>query len=186
MPSQSVNWASILGTLAAAFFGAWFAFLLDSRKKRQSEEDAHVKNGNLALYNLHEYWSALKQYHKDVIAPCRDRDDRWLNMPPTTERYQRMPSLLDVDLSYILGTPHTSIYADVYIEEHRFHTARSLIDRRDAMILEKVRPAMTGAGIKEGETVDLGIVESAVGGHVTSMLKIMTEGIIDCVEEDLE
>ena len=54
------------------------------------------------------------------------------------------------------------------------------------MILEKVRPAMTGAGVKEGETVDLDVVESAVGEHVTSMLKIMSEGIIDCVEEDLE
>lgn len=186
MPCESANWLSISGTLAAAFFGAWFAFLLNARTKRKSIEDDHVRNGNLALYNLSDYWNSSHQYYKEVIEAYRDKEDAWLNMPPIGNRYSRTPSLRDLDLSFILETPQTDVYAQVYLEEHRFHSIRDMIKDRDDLILSKARPAMNKAGIMEGDNIDLNIAEAAIGEHVAILLKHMTDGIISNVQKNLD
>lgn len=185
-----VNWqpilVSLVGPLAGAFAGAWLAFLFNSNKERKLREDDHVRNGNLALNNLFEYWNALEQYAKEVIRPYVGKDDAWLNMPPSLAKFQRMPSLRDADLSFILGSGHSSVYAEIYLEEHRYHSIRGTIEHRESLILQDVRPAMAGASIKEGDSVDESVVTSIIGSDKVAVLHVLTDALLANVPQSLE
>lgn len=178
-------WVTFLTTLAGAFFGAWFAFLLDARTKRKIADQLSVRNGNLALYNLYTYWNVFRQYYEEVIKPFESRPDAWLNMPPTANRMSDTESLRDIDLSFLLGLPQASVYSEVNLEEHRFRSACRTIELRDEILLTEARPAMIRAGMAVGGSHAVSAVESAMGVDRAHALRDLTKGAIENVSENL-
>ena len=78
MPAHEL--LAAVGTLAATFFGAWFAFRFEKSQRRREREDNEVAAGNRTLLILSEMWNAMTQQQKEVIDPYRGRTDAWLNL----------------------------------------------------------------------------------------------------------
>lgn len=185
-----MNWQpfliSLVGALAGAFSGAWFAFLFNSNRVRKLRENDDIRNGNLALNNLFEYWNSLEQYAKEVVRPYVGKHDAWISMPPSLTRFQKMPSLRDIDLSFILGSDHSSAYAEIYLEEHRYHSIQATIEQRNFLIVQIVRPAMASAGIKEGDPVNESVVTSIIGNDKAAELHAVSDALLSNVPKGLE
>lgn len=171
--------------LAASFFGALAAFWLENTRRVRSETKEQGRGGNLALYNLYDYWNATKQYYDEIVAPWEDREDAWFNMSVATDRFGRSPSLHDIDLSFILGTPQTSVYAEIYLQEHRYDSMTNLIRDRDRLLREEVWPMLGREGIKRGDRVDLDRILEVIGDDKLMLLRAYADGIIKNTKENL-
>lgn len=170
-----------LTALSASFAGAWFAFLFESRRRRKAEEATNARNGNRALYTIYDYWNAAKSYYDEILQPFEDKPDAWLNIPASTNRFMRPPSLHDVDLSFMLGTPQSTIYAEVYLQEHRYASMKDLIARRDRLLFQKVFPVLPrGVQLEEEAAIE------AVGHDTVHIAQRMTEGIIRNTKQNID
>lgn len=182
---MSSGWQPFLSTLAGAFTGAWFAFLFNSNRERKRAHDDNARNGNLALYNLSEYWRELQLIHDDTVEPFLGDDNAWFNMPPTSTRHLALSGMSNLDLSFVLQSDHISVYPQVYRAARQYESIRSLMDQRNSMIIDRVRPALDQAGIKEGEKFKTEDVENAVGTDAVRHLQHMTTTILTVVLDNL-
>jgi hypothetical protein len=64
-----------LAILAAAFFGAWFAFLLESKSKKAEEINKQVSACNRAIFILLQRINKLRLYQREYIDPYRSEKD---------------------------------------------------------------------------------------------------------------
>lgn len=182
---MSSVWQPFLSTLAGAFTGAWFAFLFNSNRERKRADDDNVRNGNLALYNITEYWTELQLIHDDEVEPFLSNDAAWFQMRPTSTPYIAMPSISNLDLSFVLQSDHISVYPEVLRAARQYESLRRVIDQRDSMIIDRVWPALDRAGIKEGEKFKTSDVESAVGTDAVRHLQHLTTTILSDVPQNL-
>ena len=97
-----------------------------------------------------------------------------------------MPSLRDIDLSFILGSDHSSAYARIYLEEHRYHSIQATIEQRNFLIAQIVRPAMASAGTIEGDSVNESVVTSIIGNDKAAELHAATDALLSNVPKCLE
>lgn len=182
---MSSVWQPFLSTLAGAFIGAWFAFLFSSNRERKRADENDVRNGNLALFNISEYWRELQLIHDDTVERYLGDDNAWFNMPPTSTRHLALPGMSNLDLSFVLQSDHISVYPQVYRTTRQYESIRSLMDERNSMIIDRVRPALDQAGIKEGEKFKTEDVENAVGTDAVRHLQHMTTTILEVVPDNL-
>jgi len=172
-------------TLIAAFAGAWFAFRFERKHKEAEEVRRRVGATNRALYTLYNLWNAMVQIRQEVINPYRGRIDAWLNLAATVPgRYERI-SFEAGELSFLLGI-NSPLYADLLLEEQRFNSAIQLLDVRTNIVLNEAWPRLARAGIGIGEQRDANEIERILGMDVTRKLKVMSDGLVKNVDENVK
>lgn len=139
----------------------------------------------MAIFTLFDYWSTLEQYRKNFIEPYRGKPDAWLNMSASPETFSALTSLSPGDLAFLLQSGHAEAYSHIMIEEQRFKYVTALIDERNSIILREVFPKLSAIGMKVGASSTEADMELAIGIDVVHKLKIITKGIVDCVDENL-
>src|SRR5690242_16902591 len=139
------EWKDILAaaaTLLASFAGAWAAFALESRRRKNEETERIVGGANRALYTIFHQWNVLEQYRKEVLEPYRGKQDAWLNVaanPCTPEGdYKFEPA----QLQFLLQREKPDVYVTLMLEEQRFKLAIDLIKTRSDLVLREVFPRM--------------------------------------------
>lgn len=173
---------ALLGTFAAAFAaafaGASFAFLFEGRRRSGEEIKRNVTNGNLAIFQLFEYWSKLTEYDLDVLEPFKGKKhEEWLNLPAQFSGQWTISPLSRADTSFLLGSPFADTFGRVRLEEDRFLRNVALIEERSQILNDIVYRRLTEAGIPLGTTTDEQEVGAAVGYDIVRQLKTLTMGI---------
>lgn len=72
-----------IATLFAAFFGASYAFELNSDKEERDIRKKNLVAGNLAVFNLGRMLNVLLNYQKQFIDPIRGKLLAFIEMQPT-------------------------------------------------------------------------------------------------------
>lgn len=188
---QNLSWLQSidlnpLATLIAAFAGAWFAFLFESRKKVREELTKQRAVANRTLYIISEMYSVIHQYYCEVAKPFKDKSDAWLNMPAIST-YSSKLEFDSEGLDFLLNLGESVSYPKIILEERRYKSVLKLIELRNDTLLHKVFPSLATAKIKVGTpqlTEDY--IESVIGIDNVHMLKTWTPEIIDQLELNLK
>ncbi|MGB9141069.1 MAG: hypothetical protein WCB71_02600 [Aestuariivirga sp.] len=175
---------NFLGTLVAAFFGAWAAFKYENVARKQQREDEEVSAGNRALYTLSNIWNILKQYQKEVVKDWRNKEDAWLNLPVITPLDDNDTTFNIQDLSFLLGN-HAGTFQEVLLEGTRFRFVAGLINRQSGLVLSEVFPRLSAANIQIAEQRPKGEIEKLLGVSTCHQLKVLVAGIIKNIDEDV-
>lgn len=175
---------NLLGTLVAAFLGAWAAFKLESSDRKKQDEEENVAAGNRALFTLLRIWNQQKQYQLEIVDRWRTREDAWFNFPagmPLSD-----PSLVfDMkELSFVLQIKG-AVFQYVFLEGDRFRNVAQMIDDRNNVILLEAWPRMSAAGLAIGQQMDVNEVKKILTTGVVRQLEILTAGIIKFIDENV-
>lgn len=172
-------------TLVAAFAGAWFAFRFERKHKEAEEVRRRVGASNRALYMLFNLWNGMVQIRQEVIDPFRGRFDAWLNMAATVpDRYERA-AFEAGELSFLM-TISSPLYADLLLEEQRYNSAIQLLEQRNSIVLNEAWPRLAQAGIGVGFQRNADEIERILGMDVTRKLKVMGDGLIKNIDENVK
>jgi hypothetical protein len=173
-----------LGTVAASFFGATFAFMFAWYQRRRERIAADVTAGNRALFTLSTMWNVLEQYRKDFVEPARGRHDAWLNFhlgPPLPDLAFDMK-----DLSFLLKKAGGT-FQKLFLEEHRYHHLVFAVEDHRRLLLKETWPRLEEAGIALGASLrPEDEVIKIIGPATTKQLQIMVPAIMSSVDEDLK
>jgi hypothetical protein len=174
-----------LTTVAAAFAGAWVAFLLESRRRAKEIEDARVGGANRALYGLVTMWEILHQYQSEHIEPNRNDPDFWLNLAPAPP-IDWKPLFDGRDISFLLDTPlGRGVFQRTLGEERRFRLAMSLLQRHADLTIREVHSRIADAGVRPGQVRTSAEFEEILGIRVVLHLKSYTRDIVGFIDEDV-
>ena len=88
--------------------------------------------------------------------------------------------------SFLLQTEHAQTYSELLLEEQRFWIAVHQIEMRSSIVLDQVFPRFAGANVSVGESLTEAQIEKIVGIDVVHKLKLITAGIIENVDQDVE
>lgn len=171
-------------TLVAAFAGAWFAFLFERRQRGQEETARRVAAANKALYTSFNIWNVQEQLRKEVIDPFRKRPAAWLNMPATVPARYGITNYDAEPLSFLLGK-EAEIYSKLLLEEQRIDLVIKMIEARSRLVFGVVFPRMAAAGFSLNESIPLQTIENALGVDVVQQLRVLTDGIMKNIDENL-
>jgi len=166
-------------TLVAAFFGVWFAFMLQGKEKKKEEKNKKASVGNRALFTLFQRLNNLWLFEKDFLSPHRKDPGIHIAMQPALN-FEENDTYLDVDsLKFLLDSKqHQQLLFDLHIEDQRYRTAVKCIDFRSQIHLHQAQPLMQRAGIVEGQEYTSADYERALGPMIYAHLKRATKDVV--------
>lgn len=175
-------------SLATVFVGAWAAFKLQNLRQEKQERKLQIAGANRALYTIYNMWNILLQYQKEIVNPYRGKSDAWLNMDasPSLETTYGLTSFKADQLVFLLQTEYVNTFSIVLLEEQRFSMLIRLIEDRSSILLNHVHPKMGDANVRVGEPVRGEKIELLIGIDKVHILKKLTSGIVENVDEDIE
>lgn len=171
-------------TLGAAFFGAWAAFKYENSTRKKQQEDDEVAAGNRALYTLSNIWNISKQYQDEAVKNWRGKEDAWLNLPVTMPLDDNDTTFSMQDLSFLMDS-YAGTFQEVLLQGTRFRFVATLIDRQKELVLSEVFPRLSAASIQIGEQRPQGEIAKILGISTCHQLKILVEGIISNIDQDV-
>jgi hypothetical protein len=175
-------------TISSVFVGAFLAFALENYRRKKETKGRHIAAANRALYTVFNLWNILFQFQKEIIDPCREKTDTWINMPasPPQSPSYGLTSFQADELAFLLQTKYSNTFSNLLLEEERFLLAIQLIEKRSSIILNHVHPTLGGAGVHVGGKLTQPEIEKIIGIDKVHMLKQLFSGIIKNVDEDIE
>jgi hypothetical protein len=87
---------SSLATLVAAFCGAWFAFLLQSKSKKEENINRQISASNRAIFTLYQRINKLRLYQREVIDPYRQHPAIFLAIRASRD-FEKDDTFFDID-----------------------------------------------------------------------------------------
>jgi hypothetical protein len=175
-----------VATLLAAFFGAWFAYRLQSKAKEKERKAANMTAANRAIFTVFQMVNSLHQYRRDIINPYRDRPGMAVAMPATLPQTHERTEFDFDSLSFLLGTTHKKIVFDLFIEEQRFGEAIKAINYRSDLVVQQMQPALVRAGIQEGAEYSQKALAQALDPLLYKSLERTTEQVVFHVDRTRE
>lgn len=175
-----------LATLAAAFFGARYAFTLQNQRSEEESERAKVAAANRAIFSLSRKYNRLRNFHDQFIAPHEGNEAAFLTMLPAVE-LMKDDILFDIDgISFLLETEHRNLLGEVTISVAKYQTAIDAINLRSRLHLNEAQPLLEQAGVIEGGQYAFGEIRRALGERLFTSLRQSTEQLISATGEALQ
>ena len=175
-----------IATLAAAYFGALFAFKFQERNEDRKIKASNIAAGNRAMFLLLRQFNELSVVKKQIIDPHREHPAKFVVMRPSLPlNYENLRVEVN-SLSFLLETKHRQILMDLLIEENRFHTALQTVNERSKLHLQEVQPILEKAGIVEGGDYSLQQLEEALGNRLFIQISRATDEMLDHVDSGIK
>ncbi len=112
--------------------------------------------------------------------------DQWLNLVATKPAEFGFTRFEFKELSFLLQKGEATTFANVMLEEQRFHVVMGLIGQRSQLVLDEVFPRLSNADIRVGEQRPIADIEAILGISITHQLKEFTADIVSHVDEDVD
>jgi hypothetical protein len=174
-----------LATLMAAYFGAKYAFDLQSNKEKETLKQRNIINGNLAIFNILRMINNLLNYQRQIIDPVRDKPTAFLEMSPTLPSEKDVISLNIESLSFLLEIVEPNILGELTIQESRYQRAIDAIQERTRVHRDEAQPILEMAGISTGTIHSFEEIETALGERLHTTLQQSTKQIIEHVDDTI-
>lgn len=176
----------VLGTLVAAFLGAWTAFLLESRSRKREKREQSLESANKLLYVLYERLNTIKLFQYDFVNPTRDDPSQMISMEPVLD-FRTPESELDAqDISFLFQTKYKHLMLTLHVANEQFYETVKAIRHRSDLHLNILQPLLEQAGFRLGNEISSLDIENAVGERNFHMLKQSTEVVVYNVDKFIE
>lgn len=175
-----------VATLAAAYFGALFAFKFQSRTEERKIRSNNVAAGNRAMFLLLRQFNSLSVIQKQIIEPHRKHPLKFIVMRPSLPlNYDNLK--VDVNnLSFLLETKHRNVLMELLLEENKFHAAVQALNERSKVHLHDAQPVLEKAGIVDGGDYSLSQLKEALGNRLFIQLSRSTDEMIDHTDSSIK
>lgn len=168
-----------LVTLAAAFFGAKYAFDLQAAKALRETESAQIAAGNKAIFALVRKYNQLLNFKHQFLERFRDDPTAFLQMPPLLE-LMKDDILVDFDsLSYLLETDQRNLLGELSVGVEKHQSAIGAINARSRLHITEAQPALEKAEIVEGGKYTFQQMETALGQRLHTTLRQATDQVFE-------
>ena len=172
-----------IATLAAAFFGAWFAYKLENNQKKREEQKNNINKANDLLFALFTRLNEIKLFQIDFIDPCRGDRGKLISMLPAIDYKLPETPFQPENLNFFMKTKYKQLWLDAHIEDRRFHVAEKAIRYRSDLHLKQVQPTLSAAGMKHGEQYTDAEYKKALGNLLYTQLENATEAVVNSVDK---
>lgn len=173
-------------TLAAAFFGAWYAFRLnDNARKRLTLQD-HVSAVNRALFVLGSHLNTLVSIQNQIIEPFRNDAAKFMSMRPAQPIGEDSPRVDLGSLEFLLETEYREMLMELQIEQESFDVTLQALNERSRLHLEVLQPRLASLGIAEYAEYREDELLEAIGRPLVLHMQRATDNAISSVDATLD
>ncbi len=171
---------SALVTLAATFFGAYYAFSLHAKAEARARENDQVGAINRCQFQLMKNVNQLTNIRKQVIDPIRTDPARSISMRPSIFLAETATSTAD-DLAFLLETENRDLLCLVVFEQQKFENIMEAMKARSEMHAHEVQPRLDGL-IRENQEYSSAAIHEILGDRIMISMARLTDDIIDMVD----
>ncbi|MDZ4731224.1 MAG: hypothetical protein SH820_14900 [Xanthomonadales bacterium] len=172
-----------LATLLAAFFGASYAFKLNTQENAEETRQKNVASINHIVFSLSRMQNTLTVYERDFVQPHRGDPARFLSMPPTL-MLPRNEVAINLDSgSFLLQSKEPNLLGKVVVAVSKFDSVLSAINSRSELHLLVIQPKLHAAGLTEGMSFSSELIKGILGELDHTKLIMGTDQIIEHLDE---
>lgn len=171
-----------VATLAAAYFGAGYAFRLQSMKEASTAVTTNLKHGNGTIFRLLTLQNKLLNYQAQALDPVREKDAIFLRLKPSAPM-SKDEFDLDLDgLSFLFGH-EPNLIGELHVCISKYQAAIDAINSRSDIHFNRIQPALSAAGFEQGRNISLPDIKAAVGEMNFVILQDATDQLIEIVDD---
>jgi hypothetical protein len=172
-------------TLAAAFFGAKYAFDLETAKAQREVVGTQVAAGNRVIFALIRKYNKLLNFERQFLSAFRGDPTAFLQMPPLLELMKDDIAIDLESISFLLETEHRNLLGELSIGVAKYQSAIDAINARSRLHLAEAQPAIEKAKLIEGGDYTFGEIEAALGPRLYKTLNQATTQVFEHTTETM-
>jgi hypothetical protein len=174
-----------LATLAAAFFGAKYAFDLQNTEAKREVESAQIAAGNRVIFALIRKYNKLLNFDSQFLSHLRGDRTAFLQMPPLLELMKDEISIDLESISYLLETDHQNLLGELSVGIAKYQSAIDAINARSRLHLKEAQPAIEKSELVKGGDYSFANIECALGPRLSTTLKQATDQVFEHTRETI-
>lgn len=174
-----------LATLAAAYFGAKYAFKLQSDKDKRASDAADVKSANSVIFELARTFNKFIAIKKQFIDEHRGKAERHLMIMPAAGMSWEPPRFNYDSISFLFKSSDPNLLGTLSLVEQEIASTLDVIKQRSTMHVEVLQPTIERLSQQVGEQVSLRQIEDALGQRLATTLRMSTTFMVDGVDNVL-
>lgn len=179
---------STIATLAAAFFGAYYAFSLQNQKQLEERNHLQVEAGNKAIFNLINTYNKFCNFRDQFINEHRNSSIRYVAILPAVG----MTTFKEIDfdsLAFLFKSEERNILAELSMFQTEVQSTLAIIKERSDLHVNTVQPKLEDAASGPNKEIVLEEIRDILGERTYVTLIQGTDQMIeftDIVIEDSE
>jgi hypothetical protein len=174
-----------LATLAAAYFGAKYAFSLQNEKEKRASDSTDVKAANSAIFELARTYNKFTAIKKQFIDEHRGKADRHLMIMPVAGMSWEPPKFNYDTISFLFKSSNPNLLGTLSLVEQEIASTLDVIKQRSAMHVDVLQPTVEKLSQRVGDQVSLRQIEDELGQRLAAILRMSTDFMIEGVDNVL-
>jgi len=174
---------ALLQTILATFFGAMFAFKLNSLKDSKKVQEDQLNALRIALFILAQQENALGVVWRNY-SKWEKKPDRIFNMEP-----MKLPEWGNLKQDYsslaFLLSDNPQLLLDLTIEDERFSQAMTTVTMMSEFFVNELHPTLAEKGLHKQETT-IKQVKELIGQVLSAKATLYTEQVLSHVKASVE
>jgi len=183
--SMEVSAGSIIGplvTLAAAFFGAWYAFKLHDEKDKRRRSESDVMAANRAIFEISRHCNRLATFRKQFLDEKKDEPGRDYLILPVAGFSWDPPSIDYDSLAFLFESSQPNLLTEISTAEQAIMSAVDVIRQRSEFHVEKFQPVVEELEKEFGPEFSVDLIQKKLGPRNTQVLRMLTDYNYECVD----
>jgi len=177
--------AASLATLAAAYFGAKYAFSLQNEKETRASHSTDVKAANSAIFELARTYNKFTAIKKQFIDEHRGKAERHLMIMPVAGMSWEPPKFNYDSISFLFTSSDPNLLGTLSLVEQEIASTLDVIKQRSTMHVDVLQPAIEKLSQRVGGQVSLRQIEEELGQRLATTLRMSTDFMIEGVDNVL-
>lgn len=174
--------AGIIATLAAAFFGAFFAYKFNSDREEKQKDEVNLASANKVIFTVIRIFNYVHSYNNQFIRSEKGNPGFYISIRPSLSGSDKDWRIDYDSISFLIAKNKPEILIDLVELEELFDNFKQILATRNRMHLQEVHPLMERAGITDGAEVSMLDVDKVLGDRLSTMMKKITMSLIDETE----
>lgn len=179
--------ANGFATLIGALVGAMLAYALQRRLQRSLELKGELTSAHRLMFSLFQQINTIVLIQRDYVFGELKNIGRFLSIPATPP-FDKAKNVLELpELAFLLGSKAgRAILYDFYLAQENYVEALNQWNRRSALHLEKIQPALSASGIPLGAAVTEADLQRALGAHHFGAIVNSTNNSVETLKRAFE
>jgi hypothetical protein len=174
--------AGIIATLAAAFFGAFFAYKFNSDREEKKKNEVNLASANKAIFTVIRIFNYVHSYNNQFIRNGKSNPGFYITIRPSLSGFNKDWKIDYDSISFLIAKSKPEILIDLVELEELFDNFKEILATRNRMHVEEVHPLMESAGITDGAEVTMLDIDKVLGDRLSTMMKRITVSLIEETE----
>jgi hypothetical protein len=174
-----------LATLAAAYFGAKYAFSLQNEMEKRESDSNDVKAANSAIFELARTYNKFTAIKRQFIDEHRGKADRHLLIMPVAGMSWEAPKFNYDSISFLFKSSDPNLLGTLSLTEQEIASTLDVIKQRSKMHVDVLQPAVEKLSQRVGDKVTLQQIENELGQRLSATLRMSTNFMIEGVDNVL-